>query len=122
MTDIKSTTKDGRISIYKYGTDKFKSENISLFLAVPPKREASVARALLLSVLKRGTEKYPSQREINERLDELYATLVNLKNQKFDNILLIGVSADIIYSSYTDGAENLFSDGYLENSIKEKIV
>lgn len=110
MTDIKSTTKDGRISIYKYGTDKFKSENISLFLAVPPKREASVARALLLSVLKRGTEKYPSQREINERLDELYATLVNFKNQKFDGLQLLGLSADIIRAPYLEGGEELLPD------------
>ena len=110
MTDIKCTVNNDRISIYKYDTDKFKSENVSVYFSLPTCKERSVARSLLLSVLKRGTEKYPTQRLINERLDELYATLVNLKNQKFDNIQLIGVSADIIYSSYTDGAENLFSD------------
>ena len=98
------------MSIYKYDTDKFKSENVSVYFSLPTCKEKSVARSLLLSVLKRGTEKYPTQRLINERLDELYATLVNLKNQKFDNVQLIGVSADIIYSSYTDGSENLFSE------------
>ena len=110
MTDIKCTVNNDRISIYKYDTDKFKSENVSVYFSLPTCKERSVARSLLLSVLKRGTEKYPTQRLINERLDELYATLVNLKNQKFDNVQLLGVSADIIYSSYTDGAENLFSD------------
>lgn len=110
MTDIKCTVNNDRISIYKYDTDKFKSENVSVYFSLPTCKERSVARSLLLSVLKRGTKKYPTQRLINERLDELYATLVNLKNQKFDSVQLIGVSADIIYSSYTDGAENLFSD------------
>ena len=110
MTDIKCTVNNDRMSIYKYDTDKFKSENVSVYFSLPTCKEKSVARSLLLSVLKRGTEKYPTQRLINERLDELYATLVNLKNQKFDNVQLFGVSADIIYSSYTDGSENLFSE------------
>lgn len=107
MTDIKRTVNENRINIYKYDTDKFKSENVSVYFSLPTCKEKSVARSLLLSVLKRGTEKYPSQKLINERLDELYATLVNLKNQKFDNTQLLGVSADLIYSSYTDEGEDL---------------
>ena len=96
MRDIQYTANDDRITVYKYTTDRFKSENITVYFALPAIREKSVARSLLLSVLKRGTEKYPSQKHINERLDELYATLVNLKNQKFDAVQLLGVSADVI--------------------------
>ena len=110
MNDIQYTNTDNRIDIYTYATDKFKSENISIYFAVPTVKEESVKRSLLLSVLKRGTEKYPTQKDINERLDELYATLVNLKNQKFDNIQLLGISADIIYSSYTENGEDLMRD------------
>lgn len=110
MNDIKYTGNDDRISVYTYQTDRFKSENISIYFSVPTVRERSVARSLLLSVLKRGTQKYPSQRAINERLDELYATLVNLKNQKFDQTQLLGMSADIIYSSYTEEYEDLLPD------------
>lgn len=110
MTDIKDTTHSGRISVYKFGTDKFKSENISIFFAVPPKREASVARTLLLSVLKRGTKKFPTQKDINERLDELYATLVNFKNQKFDGLQLLGLSADIIRAPYLEDGADLLPD------------
>ena len=110
MNDIKYTNLDNRIDIYTYCTDRFKSENISIYFALPTKQKDSVKRSLLLSVLKRGTEKYPTQKDINERLDELYATLVNLKNQKFDNIQLLGVSADVIYSSYTENGEDLMPD------------
>ena len=110
MKDIQYTANDGRISVYKYDTDRFKSENITVYFALPANREKSVARSLLLSVLKRGTEKYPSQKNINERLDELYATLVNLKNQKFDGVQLLGISADVIYSSYTENGEELLPD------------
>ena len=107
MTDIKRTNKSARIKVYKYGTDKFKSESISIYFSVPSNREASVARSLLLSVLKRGTQKYVSQRAINERLDELYATLVNFKNQKFEGVQLLGASADLIKSAYVEDGEDI---------------
>ena len=110
MTDIKYTVKDDRISVYAYGTDKFKSENISIYFEVPEIKKKNVARSLLLSVLKRGTEKYNSQQSINERLDELYATLVNLKNQKFDGKQLLGVSADVIYPEYTEEGSDILPD------------
>ena len=110
MTDIKCRKKDGTITLYGYATDRFKSENISVYFSVPSSREDSVVRSLLLSVLKRGTEKYPSQMAINERLDELYATLVSLKNQKFDNRQLLGITADVINSAYTENGEDLLSD------------
>ena len=110
MNDIKYTNIDNRIDIYAHTTDRFKCENISIYFAVPTCNEESVKRSLLLSVLKRGTEKYPSQKCINERLDELYATLVNLKNQKLDDIQLLGVSADVINSSYTESGEDLMPD------------
>ena len=86
MTDIKCVGNGSELVVYHYRTDRFKSENISVYFSLPTKKEDSVKRSLLLSVLKRGTEKYPSQKLINERLDELYATLVNLKNQKLSLI------------------------------------
>ena len=110
MTDIKRTQKEGKLALYGYETDRFKCENISIYFSVPSNREDSVARSLLLSVLKRGTEKYPSQMAINERLDELYATLVSLKNQKFDNRQLLGITADVINSAYTENGEDLLPD------------
>lgn len=110
MNDIKFTSGGEGISIFHYATDRFKSENISVYFSVPASKEESVKRSLLLSVLKRGTEKYPTQKHINERLDELYATLFNLKNQKFDSCQLLGVSADIINSAYTENGEDLLPE------------
>jgi len=108
MNAIEYTSVSDRIKIYKYETDAFKSESISVFFCVPTQKEKNVVRSLLLSVLKRGTESYPSQRQINERLDELYATLFSLKNQKYDGIQLLGISADVIKRDYT-GDEDILS-------------
>lgn len=110
MTDIQRMGDGTGISVYCFGTERFKSENISIYFSLPNIKEDSVKRSLLLSVLKRGTEKYPSQKLINERLDELYATLVNLKNQKFEGTQLLGISADIINSEYTDDGNDLLPE------------
>lgn len=107
MKNIQYMGDGSRINVYKYDTDRFKSENISVYFALPNVKKSSVARSLLLSVLKRGTEKYPSQKLINEKLDENYATLLNLKNQKFEGVQLLGVTADFIYSQYTDNGEDI---------------
>lgn len=107
MTDIQRIGEGTCLSVYRFGTDRFKGENISVYFSLPDIRQDSVKRSLLLSVLKRGTEKYPSQKLINERLDELYATLVSLKNQKLEGRQMLGISADIINSEYTEDGEDL---------------
>ena len=109
MTDIKYTG-NNCIDVYRYGTDRFKTESISIYFSLPTVKEKSVARSLLLSVLKRGTERFPTQKLINERLDELYATLVNLKNQKFDDVQLLGISADIIYSEHIEKNKDILPE------------
>ena len=73
-----------RLTVRACQTTKLKAGMISLSVVNPISKEDAYLTSLLLSVLKRGTEKYPTQKHINERLDALYATLVNLKNQKFD--------------------------------------
>lgn len=110
MSDIKYIENGAGIGAYCYYTDRFKSENISVYLTLPTSREDSVKRSLFLSVLKRGTKSLPTQKEINIKLDELYATLVSLKNQKFDDTQLLGISADIIDSAYTENGEDLMPE------------
>lgn len=100
----------GRISVYKYNDGRFKSESISLCFAMPASREESVKRSLLLSVLKRGTESYPTQQALNRRLDELYATLMGFKNQKNESFQLLGLSADLLKSRYTEGGCDILPD------------
>ena len=110
MSDIKYIENGAGIGAYCYYTDRFKSENISVYLCLPTSREDSVKRSLFLSVLKRGTQSFRTQKEINIKLDELYATLVSLKNQKFDDVQLLGISADIIDSAYTECGEDLMPE------------
>ena len=107
MINIEHSALEGELEANGFITDRFKSETLSLYFRLPVSKEESVIRTLLLSVLKRGCEGYPSQKELNKRLDELYAAIIKLENRKYGAEQLIGVSLDLIKSRYTDGEEDL---------------
>ncbi len=52
---------------------KFKTNTLSLYFHIPLKRETVTYAALLPSVLKRGTEKYPRLSDMARRLADLYS-------------------------------------------------
>ena len=66
--NIEST--DGNVYIIK--TDKFKTDLLAIFITVPLDRETVTLDCLIPAVLRRGTEKYTSQEEINKKLEEMY--------------------------------------------------
>lgn len=71
MLDQKSIIKEG-ITFHKIETDKFKTNLFALFLAIPLQRDKVTKRALLPAVLRRGSQKYPSQELISKTLEEIY--------------------------------------------------
>ena len=93
-------------------TDRFKTETLSVAMAVPVSKEKTPLYILALACLKRGTEKFPTKKEINRRLDDLYATGVGVRSGRYDNVALLGFSADMLGQEYTDGKTDIF-DGAL---------
>lgn len=94
-------------------TDKFKTETLSVSIVTPIDKKQSPASLLALSVLKRGTEKFKTQGEINLKLDELYATSISLKTQRLGNANILGFVAEMLCEEYTDGKTDIFG-GALE--------
>ena len=60
------------IRLHKIKTNKFKTNLMSVFLTSKLSREDVTQKALILAVLRRGTNKLKSQEEINKKLEELY--------------------------------------------------
>ena len=94
-------------------TDKFKTEMLSVSIVTPIDEKRSPASLLALSLLKRGTEKFGTQGELNLRLDELYATSISLKTQRLGNANILGFVAEMLCEEYTDGKTDIFG-GTLE--------
>ncbi len=98
------------LTLHCVQTDKFKAENLSVGLVVPLNEQSSTVMPLVLSILTRGTEKYPSQGVLNRKLETLYGTTISLKRKRRGNRNVYGFSAWMLGDKYTDGSVNVFSE------------
>lgn len=95
-------------------TDRFKAGALSVSSVIPIDRRTACMAPLLLSVLRRGTEKYPTLSAINRRLDYLWGTAFSIRSFYRGNCLVLGFTADLLDPSYLpSGAEDL-TDAVLE--------
>lgn len=88
-------------------TEKFKAGMLSVSAVLPIRRDSVWKTTLLLSVLRRGTEKYPTLGDINRRLDYLYGTELSIRNFYRGDSQIIGFSADILSSACLPEGEDL---------------
>lgn len=84
------------VTLMACSTDRFKVGLLSMTMPLPIRREDAPAASLLMSVLRRGTERYPSMELINRRLDELYATPCNIRNGSTGSAQCLGFSAELL--------------------------
>lgn len=81
-------------------TDRFKVGLLSLSFILPNERAVAPVRTLLFSVLRRGSQQYPSLERINRRLDELYATPYRVRNTGRGTYQCVGFGADLLGDAY----------------------
>ncbi len=91
-------------------TDKFKAGMLSVSAVLPIKRDSVYKTTLLLSVLRRGTEKYPSLEKINQHLDYLYGTELSIRNFYRGDAQIIGFSAELLDASYLPTGEDTMGE------------
>ena len=88
-------------------TDKFKAGMLSVSLVLPIDPQKAWLTSLLLSVLRRGTERYPTLAAINRRLDYLYGTELSIRNFYRGDCRIVGFSADLLGSVVLPDGEDL---------------
>lgn len=95
-------------------TDRFKAGMLSVSSVMPITPENACLAPLLLSVLRRGTEKYPTLADVNRRLDYLWGTSFSLRCYYRGNLMIVGFSADLLDPSYLPSGADSLLDGVLE--------
>ncbi len=80
-------------------TEKFKAGLIALSVPLPITKNAYLT-SLLLSVLRRGTQKYPTLGALNRRLDLLFGTELSIRNFYRGDCHIIGFCADLLDADY----------------------
>lgn len=62
------------VDIHIIDAPKFKTNLLSIYLNFPLKRDTVTKAAIIPSILKRGSESYPTLKDISRHLDDLYST------------------------------------------------
>lgn len=99
------------MEITKLKTNKFKTNLCALFITVPLLKETVTKNALLVSVLRRGTENLKSQEDISKRLEEMYGAGFNCGVDKIGNYHVLKFFLETIDNSYTLEKENILQQG-----------
>lgn len=117
-----------RIFIHLIKTDKFKSNVIAAFLLTDLDKETVTKNALIPAVLRRGTAKLKTMKDISIKMDEMYGALFDASTDKIGDKQAIQLYASTINNKFALNGEDLLSETlefmfdaiynpYLENGI-----
>lgn len=88
--------KIGNNDLYIFPTDKFKSELLNIYFAFPADKRLSPLNTLLFNVFTRATADYPTIEALNSRFEELYGTIMTIRNSLVGDTHLTGFSLDML--------------------------
>ena len=97
----------GGTSIFMISCSKFKTNSISFFFMDDLCRERAAKNALVPAVLRRGTQRHPTQRELTLHLQELYGASFDCGVSKKGETHVIYFSVEFIPDKYTAKSESL---------------
>lgn len=88
------------IRLSAISTDRFKTGILTFTLTIPLTSKNFAYNTLLAGVMRRGTEHYPSLSALNKRLDELYATSIEIRSSQNAKNLSLIITAEILDDRY----------------------
>ena len=95
------------MKIKRMQNDKFKTDEIAVFITLPLKKETITMNALLPAVLRRGTKNYKNQLEIGKQLEEMYGAFFNCGIDKTGDYCILKFYIETLSNKYTPDNENL---------------
>ena len=89
-------------------TLSFKTGILTCTLTVPLTAQGSAYQLLLSGVMRRGTLGYPTMALLNRRLDELYASCIEIRSSRIGKNLSLILTAEMLDDRYVpDGTDVL---------------
>ena len=86
-------------------SDKFKTNYFSFNFISKLSSEDASYNSLIPLILMRGCKSYPSQAEINKRLQYLYSGEIGARNDKFGEYQIFGLRANMLDNRYCQGTD-----------------
>lgn len=120
-----------RVFVHVMNTNKFKSNVMAAFLLTDLNKDTVTKNALIPAVLRRGTEKLKTMKEISIKMDELYGSIFDVSVDKIGDKQAVQLYVSSINNEFALNGEDLLSEGlnfmfdaiynpYLENGAFSK--
>ncbi len=111
MKEIKEETITGNnIHFHTLVTSKFKTVNIVVKCMANLDRETITRRALLPLILQQGTNKYPSEKQLMNKLDELYGAVLSIDGAKKGNNHIISFRLEVANEKFISNESSVMED------------
>lgn len=91
-------------------TNKFKTNMFGIFFSVPMTLENASINALIPAILRRGTNTYPTMKEISKKLEELYGAKFDCGISKKGETQVIRFYGEIINRKFVGESRDIFSE------------
>src|SRR5690625_1385344 len=91
-------------------TKKYKTINIVAKFKAPLSRETITKRALLPYILRQGTERHPSRREIQSKLDDLYGAVLSIDGAKKGDNHIISMRMELANQKFIPNESDILDD------------
>lgn len=97
---------NGKLRLHTLTTDRFKMSRFSINFIVNSDAHYSPLYKLMLAVMMRGSEKYPTITDINRALDERYDTTVAYTNARVGDKSIYKISCKLLKNKYVFEGDN----------------
>ena len=91
-------------------TDKFKTNMVGVFFSTPMTLENASINALIPAVLRRGTNNYPTMKDISKKLEELYGAKFDCGISKKGENQVIRFYGEIVNRKFVGENKDIFSE------------
>ncbi len=91
---------NGKVRLHTVNTDRFKMSRFSVNFVTKQDKYRTPLTRLMLSVMMRGSERYPTVTAINKALDEQYGAAVTFRNVTVGEKSINKISCKILKDSY----------------------
>lgn len=111
MNVVELETKQvNNLDVHFIQTEKFKTIYLVIKMKSLLSKDTITQRALLPYLLRQGTKNYPSEIELQNKLDDLYGASLSLDGAKKGDYHIISVRLEVANDKYIPGEKNLIED------------
>ncbi|MCT4508548.1 MAG: insulinase family protein [Tepidibacter sp.] len=122
MKKVEKINLNDKINLTFIGVDKFKTNLISVYIQRPLDKKEVTKNSLIPNVLKSGSSKFKSQREISKKLDDLYGAGIYTDIAKKGDRQILSFKMSITDETYLDEEILKESLTFLNDMINDPLV